>query len=432
MGSLSINTAVKQSTALLPLMYQSMEILAMDNQALLEYLNEIALENPTLELGFPSLPQSSGMSAGESDYHDIADYIGALDENLYGFIPFVKDQLERWGLPTRIAALSIYIADYLDENGYLDSSNLDEMLRMGVNQGELDSALEAIQSLDPPGVGARDLSECLVLQLKRLPGNNETAIIIAQKHIELLAKKRYEKIAKLLNVSVADIQNCAKQIAGLNPKPGKSYCIDKDALYIEPDLFVELKGKQLLIQINDNVFPKLEVCSVYADMLNEISDKETQEYLRKKIADTRRIMSCVDYRKRTILACGEAIISLQRNFFLNSGKHLECISLADIADITGLSVSTVSRAVNGMYLQCAYGVFPISFFIQHSSSKANKNISAYSAKQLLMQIIDKESDGKKLSDRQLAEIMCDRGISISRRTVAKYRESLGLRNSTDR
>ena len=432
MSNLNVSAAVKQSTALLPLMYQSMEVLVMDNLALSEYLKEIALENPTFELGFPSPSQNPGISALRSDYSDIADYIGAQDENLHGLIPFVRDQLERRSLPTGIAALSLYIACQLDENGYLDSFSLDEILSMGASQDDLDSAVKEIQSLDPPGVGARDLSECLALQLMRLPGNNEVAIRIVQEHIELLAKKRYEKLAKLFNVLPVDIRNCAMQISGLDPKPGKIYCGYKVTHYIEPDLFVVLDGERLIIQINDTVFPKLEVSSIYVNMEKEISDREAREYLRKKIVETRRVMSCIDHRKRTILACGEAIITLQREFFMSDERSLECVSLANLADVTGLSISTVSRAVNGKYLQCAHGVFPINFFVQRASGKTSNNTSAYSAKQLLAQIIDEGLVGEKLSDRRLAEIMCERGVSISRRTVAKYRESLGLQNSADR
>ena len=432
MSNLNIRTTVKQSTALLPLMYQSMEVLVMDNPSLSNYLCEIALENPTFELGFPDPSPNSGISALHSDYHDIADYVGAQDENMHGLIPFVKDQLERLSLPNAVAALSLYLADQLDENGYLDNFSRDEILSLGVNQGDLDSAVEEIQALDPAGVGARDLAECLALQLKRLPGNNEVAIGIVREHIDLLARKRYEKLAKLFNTSLSDIQNCAQRIAELDPKPGRIYCADKTTCFTEPDLFVELDGEHLIIQINDTVFPKLEVSSVYADMLIQISDGETREYLRKKISETRRIINCIDHRKRTILSCGEAIISLQHEFFRNNEKQLKCVSLADIADVTGLSISTVSRAVSGKYLQCAHGVFSMSFFVQHSAGKANKGASAHSAKQLLARIIEEEHDGDKLSDRRLAEIMSDRGISISRRTVAKYRESLGFRNSADR
>lgn len=444
MNLVSLKTELRQELKLTPQLLQSMEVLQMNSQELLDYLNKLSEENPTLELSdapdlrasFAELRQKASWldagNFGSSFAHEEEPAMepGALDRELDSLSAFLCDQLERKRLPKPMLALTKYLAEMVDEDGYLAQEDLDGLAEMKIPQAMVDQALDLIQSLEPAGVGARNLSECLVLQLSRQKNAVPYAMDIAARFLTELSRRHYGPISKALGITVTEIQAAEKTIAALDPHPGQAFQPAEPTVYARPDVFiVELEG-ELRVLLNEYYLPRISVNSYYSDMAKASDDPEARTYLKEKLRQTRWLLDSLERRGGTLRRCAQAILDTQRAFFEGATTELAPMSLSFLADMLELHPSTISRAVRDKYLQCRQGTYPLRYFF--SRSVGRQGMSRQAVKQRLLLHLKDEDPAYPLSDQTLCRLLEEEGIPLARRTVAKYRMELGIGSSTAR
>lgn len=444
MSLISLKTELRQQLKLSPQLLQSMEILQMNSQELLEYLGRLTEENPLLEQeDTPSLREAYEELRQRASWIDGGVYgapsthagtappeRGAADRNLESLAAFLRDQLERRRLPGPLLALSKYIAELVDENGYLDSADLEGLEELEIPEGLIHQALETVQSLDPAGVGARDLSECLLLQLARRESVSPAVMDIAARFLPELGKRHYGPITRELGLSVAEIQAAEQIIASLDPHPGRAFQPAEPAVYVRPDVFiVELDGV-LTAVLNEYYLPRVSISTYYTRLLRESDEKETRDYLRQKMQQAKWLLTSLDRRGSTLRRCAEAVLEAQRPFFAGQTHELAPMSLLTLSESLGLHPSTISRATRDKYLQCRQGTYPLRYFF--SRAVGEEGHSQQAVKQRLLALVRQEDPHRPLSDRRLCELLAGEGIQVARRTVAKYRMELRLPASSAR
>ena len=444
MSLISLKTELRQELKLTPQLLQSMEVLQMNSQELLEYLGKLSEENPTLELSdapdlrssFAELRQKASWldagTFGTTFTHEEGSAMepGALDRELDSLSAFLCDQLERKRLSRPLLALSKYLAEMVDEDGYLAQEDLDGLTEMKIPQAMVDQALDLLQSLEPAGVGARDLSECLVLQLSRQKETVPYAMDIAARFLTELSRKHYGPISKALGITVSEIQAAEKAIAALEPHPGRAFQPAEPTVYARPDVFiVELEG-ELRVMLNEYYLPRISINGYYSDLARESDDPEARTYLKEKLRQTKWLLESLERRGSTLRRCAQAVLDTQRAFFEGRTTELAPMSLSSLAGILELHSSTVSRAVRDKFLQCRQGTYPLRYFF--SRSVGLQGMSRQAVKQRLMLHLKDEDPAHPLSDQTLCKLLEQEGIPLARRTVAKYRSELGIGSSTAR
>ena len=457
---MELSMSMKQTQTLSPQMMQSMEILQMGSQELLEYIQDQVQENPVLEMEEKygkgddtavlqrKLEWLESTDAQNRYYHQqdteddekdpISNY-GTVDEREENLYLYVLSQLEVMDLEPELLPVGRFLVESLNQNGWLDESVEDLAEELGKPVEEVEKALAAVQSLEPAGVGARNLSECLVLQLQRRHEDSELAIRIARDYLDPLSKSRYGLIAKSLGVCQEEVRTACDLIRTLNPRPGGGFAARENLVYINPDLFVVNFPDHFELLTNDYFFPDLNISGYYCRMLKSTEDNEVKDYLMGKVRQAKWVVHSIEQRRSTLLRCAECILELQEEFFRRGPGHLKPKCLADIAQKVGVHESTVSRTVRDKYLQCASGVYPLSYFFSRSlgapAARPGTEENASSpdfAKALLKKLIGGEDKHKPLSDQKLCERMAREGCELSRRTVAKYRDELGIPSTTGR
>ena len=457
---MELSMSMKQTQTLSPQMMQSMEILQMGSQELLEYIQDQVQENPVLEMEEKygkgddtavlqrKLEWLESTDAQNRYYHQqdtednekdpISNY-GTVDEREENLYLYVLSQLEVMDLEPELLPVGRFLVESLNQNGWLDESVEDLAEELGKPVEEVEKALAAVQSLEPAGVGARNLSECLVLQLQRRHEDSELAIRIARDYLDPLSKSRYGLIAKSLGVCQEEVRTACDLIRTLNPRPGGGFAARENLVYINPDLFVVNFPDHFELLTNDYFFPDLNISGYYCRMLKSTEDNEVKDYLMGKVRQAKWVVHSIEQRRSTLLRCAECILELQEEFFRRGPGHLKPMCLADIAQKVGVHESTVSRTVRDKYLQCASGVYPLSYFFSRSLGApaarpgTEENTSSPDfAKALLKKLIGGEDKHKPLSDQKLCERMAREGCELSRRTVAKYRDELGIPSTTGR
>jgi len=446
---MELNLHIKQSQTLSPQMLQSIKILQMGTQELSEYIEKTVQENPTLEVLMPPEPEQ-GFSAMRKklEWLDGADRQekysrakpferngelpsdykteGIFEETLYDYLFAQLQGLEL--TPEQTAAVHC-IVESLNPAGLLDES-LDVLAKaFHTNVRSLREALQIVQQLEPAGVGARSLIESLLLQLQRLDEDTVLAERIVSDHLPLLAKNWYSQMARLLSVSGEEVRKACEQIRSLNPKPGSGFAVREQPHYIVPDLLVEVFPDRMELTSNDRYLPSLQISSYYKSLMAETQDDEVKEYLSGKLQQAQWVMKSIEQRRSTLLRCVECILNWQEPFFRSGTERLRPMKLSDIASRLEIHESTVSRAIKGKYLQCPWGVYPLSHFFMRSLGSASEEqavITAESVKALLKEMISGEDKRKPFSDQKLCDWLVGKGCPISRRTVAKYRDELGI------
>ncbi|MDH4037550.1 MAG: RNA polymerase factor sigma-54 [Candidatus Krumholzibacteria bacterium] len=322
-----------------------------------------------------------------------------------------------------------YIIGSLDESGYLTCTIEEIAHTFDVNLEEVDRVLELIQSFDPPGVGARNLQECLLLQLRFRGEDDSLAAIIIRSHFDEFKQKKYMEIARKLKVSVQDIQDQCKQIATLDPKPGLEVVVE-DPKYVIPDLVVETVDGKYVVYLNDRNVPRLRVSQHYHDeLMREVrnGDNEAREFINARLKSAKWLIQTIEQRRRTMVKVMECIVRKQREFFDKGTAFLKPLTLQQVASEIGMHESTVSRVTTNKYVQTPRGVFELKFFFSSSlSTQDGGEVSAKSAKDHIRRIIEAESARTPLSDQKIADMLKKDGLNIARRTVAKYREQLNI------
>lgn len=471
---LSQRLSQKLQQKLSPQQILLMKLLQVPAIALEQRINQEIETNPALEDVSDQqeidkeIDNQDNSSQDNSGDYDISDFFDEDEIDSYKVkvnnsskdqeskeIPFSSDvtfqdllinQLSMIGLSDKHYQIGLIIIGNLDDSGYLarDIRSLvdDFEFSFNISTGieEVEQVLEIIQSLDPPGVGARNLQECILIQLKRVEEKTpaiKLAIEIVEKHFEKFSKKHYDKILEKFNVSEKELRDAISEIEKLNPKPGNSVgSFASNFHYIVPDFLVTNNNGKIELTLNNKNTPELRINQDYAEMLQGYTEtkvkteqqKEALQFIKQKIDSARWFIDAIKQRNNTLYTTMLAIIEYQKNFFLDGdSSKLKPMKLKDISDITNLDISTISRVVNSKYVQTHFGTYLLKdFFSKSLTSETGEDVSTNEIKNILIQYIESEDKRKPLNDDELTELLLSRGFKIARRTVAKYRESLGI------
>jgi RNA polymerase sigma-54 factor len=315
----------------------------------------------------------------------------------------------------------------IDDNGFLQSTPEEMALSSGVPNEDFEKMLALIQGFYPPGVGARDLRECLLIQLQREGRENNLEYRIVSEHMEDLGKRRFPEIARRMGISVEEVQRGADKIARLNPRPGQVFAAAPQN-YVLPDVTVEKVDGDYQVILNNEQIPHLRISNIYKDIIAQGNNgAEVKDYIRDKIRSGKFLIRSIHQRQETISNIAHQIVSRQRDFFEHGPSHLKPMTMGEIADAVGVHETTVSRAVSGKYMATPQGVFEMKYFFTPGYQTATgESMSNTSVKEAILNLVKHEDGNAPLSDQQLVEILTERGIPIARRTVAKYRTELNI------
>ncbi len=342
-------------------------------------------------------------------------------------------QLRLSHVTERMKRIGEMIIGNIDDNGYLVAS-LDEIAEAaGAHLDEVEEALAVVQSFDPPGVGARDITECLLLQIRVLRLQGTIVEQMVMHNICELEKKKYAAIAQQHGVHLSDILAAVKIIEGLEPKPGRNFS-SSNPHYVAPDVYLIKTAEGYQIILNDEGVPKLRVSGFYKNLIqqNNAFPKEDKQFLVEKMRSAVGLLKSLDQRNRTIYRVTETLLDLQRDFFESGVQHLKPLTLKEVAATLNLHESTVSRVTSNKYLSCEHGIFGFRYLFSSALSSGVGSVSSTSVKDTIRKIVSEEASRKPLSDQHIAEMLKREGITIARRTVAKYREELGIPSQIQR
>lgn len=364
---------------------------------------------------------------------------------------YLRQQLSDLNLDQRQTIIGEYIIGSIEEDGYLRTSleaiadQLSFQRSMDVDEAEMQQVLQQIQTFEPSGVAAKDLQECLLLQLKNREQSPQTelAIDILEHHFKDFSEQRYGKISQALDLDEAQLDEVKKLISRLNPKPGNGWeasLLNESGRQITPDFLLENHDGKLELSLNDTSLPDLHVSRYYRQLARKEksggkgrsqSEREAVAFARQKVEAASWFINAIRQRQQTLMHTMQAIVDRQKDFFLSGEeKRLRPMKLKDVAADTGLDISTVSRVSNSKYIQTEFGIFPLKFFFSESmQTTGGEEVSVREIKTTLKEIIDAEDKASPLTDDVLVEMLQAKGYRIARRTVAKYREQLGIATS---
>lgn len=471
----SLLPQLQQKLKLSPQIIQSIEILQLPLLALVEHIQQEMVDNPVLEEVVEEKKEENlkegddaAQTAGDDEKVDEIDKLGEIAEDWREYysqttvrrsnISEERDQKQE--ALENTAAKPISLHDYLmgqvslidipghlteaceniiysiDKSGYL-ASPLEEImqsLEKPLSLEEVKDALNIVQTLEPPGVGARNLQECLMLQLDKRDPNYQLTMDMLLNHLEDIEMKKYPLIAKKTSHSLEVIKRQVEFIRTLNPKPGSLFC-DETIPYVVPEVKVEyIDGKYEVFLIDNSNLPHLHISSFYRKFLSENgTDTSTRQYIQKKIESAKWLIDAIEQRRSTLYKVACKIVELQKDF-LDEGVHrLRTLKMQDVADIVGVHVSTVSRAIAHKYIQTPQGIFEMKFFFTGGFQNVDGSMESWEAiRQKLAEIVAKENKANPLSDEEVADKLHASGIAIARRTVTKYRRIMKIPSSRQR
>lgn len=454
---LSYNLTLEQSQKLImtPELRQAIQLLQYNSLELNDYINKEMQENPLLEMENVAIDGENIVKVDKEQEIDWKEYLEKYDDfsyrpqvdknqkeyNLESFTTYdltlrehLISQLTLVKLNPQQYKIGEYIIQSLNENGYLNISLEDIASQLKVSLDDVESILEIVQTFEPLGVGARSLIECLLIQVNASDIKGELIKKIIKEHLNDLGHNRLLKIAKEENVDLLKVQRACDFIRTLEPKPGRSFQGNyEDVKYVVADASIQFIDGEYIIQINDSTGPKLNINNFYKSLIKEDGDKETSEYLSNKLNSAMWIIKSIEQRRETIYKVIESILKFQLEFFKEGDKSLVPLTLKDVAEDIEMHESTISRATNGKYVQTPRGLFELKYFFSTGlSSLIGDDVSSTSIKSMIKDIIDSEDNKKPLSDQKIADILKGKGNSISRRTVAKYRDELEIPSSSMR
>ncbi|MFA1818809.1 RNA polymerase factor sigma-54 [Virgibacillus oceani] len=410
---------------------QAIAILQYSTVELYDYLQHQELENPLIEL---TENEDVHFEKGSIPIKNM----GGSGKNPIDFLPDKKtneremllEQVTWLDISHKEKALLHYLIFTLDENGYLPSPEEEISSELGLELESVRTGIETLQKLEPVGVGARNLAECLYLQVKTYYPDDEVTELIIKSHLEQLANKKWQEISKSLNIELAEVKRAFETIRLLNPKPCQ---LEQKAIeYVTPDIIVEEHAGDLAFYLNDKYLPKVEFNRSYNTLID--GKNELNKYVKDKYKSYQMLMSSLEQRRSTILKVTEAIINKQERFFTEGFSGLNPLTLKEIADEIDMHESTVSRSTMNKFIQTPRGTFELRiFFTSKLNTNNGENASQTKVKLLLEEHIKNENKYKPHSDQKIADYFkTKKGITISRRTVAKYREELNILSSSKR
>lgn len=441
---------LSQKLVLTQTMRQSLDCLQLSAPELTEYVQEVALSNPLLDVQSPTyyetaLPSEAFASErGTPDVRETDSWRGVTSsgmEDVQDFTAFLtREKTFRDHLTEQIGQMKLvddellrlcrFLIDCLDERGYLDCL-LEELSReFDIPLFSLEQALFAVQMLDPPGVGARNLSECLTLQLAQGRSLDPLALKIARDGLEMLGKRNFSGLTVLLGVSVNEAKAAASKVLALNPIPSRSFAGSEQIAYVAPDAEFSVQQGQLVIELNERILPRLSVNAEYAALMNTSDDPEVQRYVKEKLSEAQALIKGVHTRCDTLVQMLTLIGREQHGFFCG-GEALLPVTMQQLSEKMGVSTSTVSRAAQNKYIQFQGRIIPVRSFFT-TAIRPDAAVSSHAVKQRLQSLIRAEDPAAPLSDEALRLTLSALGIEVSRRAVAKYRAEMGIPSSSQR
>ncbi len=404
--------------------------------------DEFTLEDYIDEDEYPSYKLNAQNYSKDDKREEIPFSVGL------SFHDYLESQLGLRSLDERQHMLALYILGNIDDDGYLRrrlENIVDDVaftLDIKTDEPELIEILRIIQEMDPPGIGARNLQECLILQIRAKDMDSPDVILahrILKDFFEEFTRKHYDKIIARLNISDEQLKGALDEILKLNPKPGSSYADPQNKGYghIIPDFILENNEGDLELSLNSKNVPDLKISRTYNEMLhayqvnkgnNSKSQKEALNFVKQKLDSAKWFIDAIKQRQNTLFVTMNAIINYQREYFLSGDEtKLKPMILKDIADVTGLDVSTISRVANSKYIQTNFGIISLKFFFSEGmQTESGEEVSTREIKKILQDCIDAEDKRHPVTDDKLADILQEKGYHIARRTIAKYREQLNI------
>ncbi|MHB8382479.1 MAG: RNA polymerase factor sigma-54 [Candidatus Binataceae bacterium] len=342
-------------------------------------------------------------------------------------------QLRMSNLPESDQLIGATIIYNLNDDGYLETPLEELAAQLETDAAEVERVLKRVQRFDPPGVAARDLRECLLLQLANLGMEDSLSARMVGRHLDLLEKHRYGEIAKQLGVTVEMIGQAHKIIALLEPKPGRDYG-GAEPTYVVPDVYIHKLSEDYMVTLNRDAVPRLRIAGYYQRVMNDVnSAPETREYLQERLRSAKWLVKSIYQRQQTIFKVANSIVKFQRAFFDHGVSHLKPLVLKDVAEDIGMHESTISRATANKYAHTPQGIFELKFFFTSGvKGSSGEDVSAETVKEKIRELVSAEEPNNPLSDQAIAEMLRVRQINIARRTVAKYRQALGILASANR
>jgi RNA polymerase sigma-54 factor len=426
-----------------PELRQAITILQFSALDLVEYINQQMSENPVIEAAGKMQPEgdfwkeywrdrslnrinySSQSNESESNPLDwIAKNDVTLEKHLLEQLAYLRK------VPARTIRVAKFIIGNLDDRGYLELAPAQIAGTLQEEVEEVEQALFLVQSLEPHGVGARNLKECLLIQLEYAGKRNTLAYKIVEDYLDLLAEGKISRIATKLEITPKEVQTAVDSIRLLRPRPGSLYHRDEPR-YIIPDVTVENVAGDFVILLNDAATPRLSINSYYEKVSQQY--EEAKKYIHEKMNSAMWLLKSIEQRRMTIYKVTEAIVREQRDFLEKGISYLKPMTLKEIADKVGLHESTISRATNNKYVQTPRGVFELKYFFSSAlTTTGGDSTSSESVKAQIKALVEQEDRKVPLSDQKLMDILKEKGVFISRRTVAKYREEIGIPSSAKR
>jgi RNA polymerase sigma-54 factor len=477
------NLKLAQQLVMTPQLQQAIKLLQLSRLELVDMIQQEMEENPLLEEETPEEYQAEETAAdsgedadiaereeakvverteevsGEGDGKDDFDWNNYLEDygpvgvrydrereealswdNMLTVKPSLTDHL-MWQLKlARFTELEMKIGEQiicnLDYNGYLNATTEEISLQAGVDGAFVEAVLKKVQDFDPPGIAARDIKECLLIQAKIFGITDPLIAMIINNHMKDLEIKNYPNIARKLKIPMDSVMQAVMLISNMNPKPGSLYQTES-AVTIVPDVFVFKASDEYKILLNDEGLPRLRISNFYRDIMGGINQNHDSEsgrrYIKERMQSAAWLIKSIQQRHRTIYKVAESILKFQRDFFDYGLQHLKPLVLRDIADDVEMHESTISRVVTNKYMHTPRGIFELKFFFSSSIHKTDgDSLASKSVREEIRKIIVEENQKKPLSDNDIVEKLEKLGISIARRTVAKYREMMGVLPSSKR
>lgn len=462
----SLHLAQKQTLIMTPRLQQALKLLQVPTLELQQMLKQEVLQNPLLEEVDDVVDQEDiekensadeqnneeAPESGEEDQIDWSDYLqDGLDktyvpqseaaQEFLEKVPVTRtslaesllEQVHFLNLPKAHMEIAEFLIGSIDERGLLVTPMEAICEALGRPLEEIEGVLKVVQALEPAGVGARDLRECLLIQLEARGDKDTMAWVLIHDHFDHLVNRRFPEIARLLKTTVEEVQAAADEIATLNPRPGTSVSSD-DPKYVTPDMIVERVDEEYVVMLNDRNVPRLRISSAYESVIKEkkksdatAEQKETREYIQGKLASAKWLIQTIEQRRKTMIKVMNCIIREQREFFDKGIAFLRPLTLAQVARQIDMHESTVSRVCSAKYVQTPRGVFDLKFFFSSGlETEDGEDVSARAAKDTIKTLIEEEDKMDPLSDQRIAELLHEKGLKIARRTVAKYREQLNI------
>ena len=451
---------LKQSQKLAPQMQQSLQILQAPALELRSLVQQALAENPVLEDETAEVSlEEQGLEEEDDGFDEEFSRLSQMDEEWREYMSQARkisprtaadeekrqfmldslvkpvtlqehllEQLHTEGVDHPVRGLAEFLIGHLDENGFLMHPVEELSLRNGIPLPNLEKARLLLQSFDPVGVCAENLSECLAVQLERLGKKGGLEYRLVTQHLEDLAKHRYPQIARKMGISAEQVAEAAGSIALLNPKPGRAFESGTN-FYVSPDVYVEEDDNGVFtIRLNQEQIPQLRISNVYKDLMaSQAGRGEVRDYIKDKIRNGRTLIHSIQQRQDTIRRIAEEIVTRQDEFLRNGRAYLKPMTMAQVASVVGVHETTVSRAIGGKYISTPQGVFEMRFFFRtgyHTSD--GDELANTSVKDAIREIVSHEDPRRPLSDEGIRDALKERGIEIARRTVAKYREELDI------